>query len=470
MNADIGVVGMAVMGQNLALNMERKGFTVAVYNRTRERTEELVAGRGKGRQVIPCYGLESFISSLARPRKVLLMVKAGYPTDAVLEELLPLLEEGDVVMDGGNSHFLDTERRLAEAERRGLLYLGVGISGGEHGALHGPAIMPGGHREGYALVEEILVRTAAQGPQGSCCAFLGPGSAGHYVKMVHNGIEYTIMQALAECYDLMKRGLSMAPQEMADVFATWNDGELGGYLVEITERILRHVDPNTGRPLVELIRDTAQQKGTGKWSTQAALDEGSCAPTIATAVFARIVSALKGEREQAAKVLAGPSPRLQEERERVLADLFGALYLTVVAAYGQGFRQLGDASRARGYSLSLPEVARVWMDGCIIRSRLLVPIRNALTENPDLPLLFLAVSFASQWREHHGALRATAVRAHRVGIPVPAMSSALDFLDAYRTARLPANLTQAQRDFFGAHTYERVDKPGTFHTEWEGSR
>ncbi|MBC7221286.1 NADP-dependent phosphogluconate dehydrogenase [Candidatus Bipolaricaulota bacterium] len=469
MNADIGVVGMAVMGQNLALNMERKGFVVAVYNRTRKRTEDLVAGRGKGRRFIPCYDLEAFVSSLARPRKVLLMVKAGQATDAVLKELFPLLEPGDVVMDGGNSHFLDTERRLAEAERRGLLYLGVGISGGEHGALHGPAIMPGGHREGYAIVEDILAKTAAQGPQGSCCAFLGPGSAGHYVKMVHNGIEYAIMQALAECYDLMKRGLSMAPREMADVFATWNGGELSGYLLEITERILRHVDPDTGRPLVELIRDTAQQKGTGKWSTQAALDEGTCAPTIAAAVFARTVSALKEERRAAAGVLPGPSPEIREERGGVLEELFGALYLTIVAAYAQGFRQLGDASRERGYDLSLAEVARVWMDGCIIRSRLLVPMRTAFMENPDLPLLFLALPFASRWREHHGALRATVMRAHRVGIPVPAMGSALDFLDAYRTERLPANLIQAHRDFFGAHTYERVDRPGVFHTDWESA-
>ncbi len=467
MKADVGVIGMAVMGQNLALNMESKGYTVAVYNRSRGRTEELAEGRGQGRRILPAYELRAFVDSLSRPRKVLSMVKAGAATDAVLEELFALLEKGDLVMDGGNAHYADTERRLAEAERRGLRYLGVGVSGGEYGALHGPAIMPGGHREGYELVEEILLKTAAQGPEGPCCGYLGPGSAGHYVKMVHNGIEYAIMQALAESYDIMKRGLSMRPAEMAELFGEWNQGELSGYLLEITEKILRYADRDTGEPLVELIMDTAQQKGTGKWSTQAALDEGACAPTIAAAVFARIASALKEEREGAAEVLSGPSPEFSAERNQVLNELYGALYLTVVSAYAQGLRQLSDASAERGYGLALPEVARVWMDGCIIRARLLVPIRAALSERPDLSLLFLAEPFASLWREHHGALRTIAAQAHRAGIPVPAMSSALDFVDAYRTGRLPANLIQAQRDFFGAHTYKRVDREGTFHTEWE---
>ena len=469
MNADIGVVGMAVMGQNLALNMERKGFVVAVYNRTRERTEDLVAGRGKGRRLIPCHDLEAFVASLARPRKVLLMVKAGQATDAVLEELSPLVEPGDVVMDGGNSHFLDTERRLAEAERRGLLYLGVGISGGESGALHGPALMVGGHRAGYERVQGILEAIASHGPGGPCCGYFGPGSAGHYVKMVHNGIEYAIMQALAEGYDLMKRGLRMSPAEMADVFGEWNRGELGSYLVGITERILRHSDPATGNPLVELIQDTAQQKGTGKWSTQAALDLGTPAPTIAASVFARIVSALKAERTAAQRLLSGPPPQLEADREEFLADLHCALYLTMVTAYAQGFRQLGDASRERGYDIHPAEVARVWMAGCIIRAQLLGPIRNAFVARPDLPLLLLAEPFRSRWEEGHPAFRRVVAAAHRHGIPIPALGTALDFVDAYRTDRLPANLTQAQRDFFGAHTYERVDKPGTFHTEWESS-
>ena len=467
MKADIGVIGMAVMGQNLALNIESKGYTVAVYNRTAERTREFVEKKARGKKIVPTYSLEEFVDSLARPRKILLMVKAGTPVDAMLEGLFPLLERGDLVIDGGNSHYADTERRVKEAEERGLLYLGTGISGGEYGALHGPSIMAGGHREGYELVREILERIAAKGPEGPCCGYFGPGSAGHYVKMVHNGIEYAIMETIAEAYDLMKRGLTMTPDEMAEVFSDWNRGELGGYLFEITERILRYRDPETGKPLVELILDTAKQKGTGKWSTQSALDLGTPAPTIAMAVFARIISAFKEERKAASGVLSGPEPALDVDREEFVEKLFGAVYLSVIAAYAQGLRQLRDASGEWGWDLELPEVARVWMAGCIIRSKLLVPIRKALLERLDLPLLFLAEPFKSAWERYHGDLRWVTCLAHEHGIPVPAMDSALAFLDAYRTERLPANLIQAQRDFFGAHTYQRVDKEGTFHTDWE---
>ena len=467
MKADIGVIGMAVMGQNLALNIESKGFTVAVFNRTAERTREFVEQRARGKRIVPAYTLEEFVDSLERPRKILLMVKAGAPVDAVLEGLFPLLERGDLVIDGGNSHYADTERRLKEAEERGLLYLGTGISGGEYGALHGPSIMAGGHRDGYELVREIFERIAAKGPEGPCCGYFGPGSAGHYVKMVHNGIEYAIMETIAEAYDLMKRGLGMTPDEMAQVFSDWNKRELGGYLFEITERILRYKDPETGKPLVELILDTAKQKGTGKWSTQSALDIGTPAPTIAMAVFARIISALKGERVAASEILSGPEPALGVDREEFLGRLFGAVYLSVIAAYAQGLRQLRDASSEKGYGLDLAEVARVWMAGCIIRSKLLVPIRKAFLENPDLPSLFLAEPFKSAWEEYHGDLRWVTCLAREHGIPTPAMDSALTFVDAYRTARLPANLIQAQRDFFGAHTYQRVDKEGIFHTDWE---
>ena len=467
MKADIGVIGMAVMGQNLALNIESKGFTVAVFNRTAERTREFVEQRARGKRIVPAYTLEEFVDSLERPRKILLMVKAGAPVDAVLEGLFPLLERGDLVIDGGNSHYADTERRLKEAEERGLLYLGTGISGGEYGALHGPSIMAGGHRDGYELVREIFERIAAKGPEGPCCGYFGPGSAGHYVKMVHNGIEYAIMETIAEAYDLMKRGLGMTPDEMAQVFSDWNKRELGGYLFEITERILRYKDPETGKPLVELILDTAKQKGTGKWSTQSALDIGTPAPTIAMAVFARIISALKGERVAASETLSGPEPALGVDREEFLGRLFGAVYLSVIAAYAQGLRQLRDASSEKGYGLDLAEVARVWMAGCIIRSKLLVPIRKAFLENPDLPSLFLAEPFKSAWEEYHGDLRWVTCLAREHGIPTPAMDSALTFVDAYRTARLPANLIQAQRDFFGAHTYQRVDKEGIFHTDWE---
>jgi len=467
MKADIGVIGMAVMGQNLALNIESKGFTVAVFNRTAERTREFVEQRARGKRIVPAYTLEEFVDSLERPRKILLMVKAGAPVDAVLEGLFPLLERGDLVIDGGNSHYADTERRLKEAEERGLLYLGTGISGGEYGALHGPSIMAGGHRDGYELVREIFERIAAKGPEGPCCGYFGPGSAGHYVKMVHNGIEYAIMETIAEAYDLMKRGLGMTPDEMAQVFSDWNKRELGGYLFEITERILRYKDPETGKPLVELILDTAKQKGTGKWSTQSALDIGTPAPTIAMAVFARIISALKGERVAASEILSGPKPALGVDREEFLGRLFGAVYLSVIAAYAQGLRQLRDASSEKGYGLDLAEAARVWMAGCIIRSVLLVPIRKALLERPDLPFLILAEPFRSAWEKHNGDLRYVTCLAREHGIPTPAMDSALAFVDAYRTARLPANLIQAQRDFFGAHTYQRVDKEGIFHTDWE---
>jgi len=467
MKADIGVIGLATMGQNLALNIEGKGAAVAVFNRTAERTKGFVEERAQGKRIIPTYTLDELVESLSRPRKVLLMVKAGAPTDAVLEGLFPLLEPRDIVMDGGNAHYTDTERRLSKAEERGLLYLGVGISGGEYGALHGPSIMAGGHREAYELVKGLFQRVAAQGPEGPCCAYFGPGAAGHYVKMVHNGIEYAVMETLAEAYDLMKRGLSMSPTEMADVFLEWNRGELSSYLVEITEKILRYLDPETGEPLVEKILDTAQQKGTGKWSTQSALDVGTPAPTIAMAVFSRIISAFKGERVAASKVLSGPEPALGVDRGEFTKRLFGAVYISVIAAYAQGLRQLRDASGERGYGLDLAEVARVWMAGCIIRSKLLVPIRKALLEAPDLPLVFLAEPFKSAWEEYHGDLRWVTCLAHEHGIPTPAMDSALTFVDAYRSERLPANLIQAQRDFFGAHTYQRIDKEGTFHTDWE---
>lgn len=467
MRAELGIVGLGTMGQNLALNAEGKGFTLAVHNRTAERTREFVEGRAQGKKIVPVYSLEELVASLEGPRRILLMVAAGPPVDAMLQELFPLLEPGDILMDGGNSHFADTERRVAEAEAKGLFYLGLGISGGEHGALHGPSIMAGGHPEAYRTMEGILGRIAAQGPEGPCCAYFGPGPAGHYVKMVHNGIEYAVMETIAEAYDLMRRGLSLSPAEMAAVFADWNQGELSGYLFEITAKILRTQDPETGEPLVEKILDTAQQKGTGKWSTQAALDLGTPTPTIAAAVFARILSALPGERKKAAAILPGPGAQGTVDRPGFVGDLFGAVYLSVVTSYGQGLRQLRDIAAERGWGLHPAEVARTWSQGCIIRSRLLSPIRDAFLDDPDLPFLLLAEPFRSAWAERHPALRRAVIRAHEWGIPIPAMDSALDFLDGYRTARLPANLIQAQRDLFGAHTYKRVDRPGTFHTDWE---
>jgi 6-phosphogluconate dehydrogenase len=466
MKARFGIIGLATMGQNLALNVSHHGFPTAVYNRTAERTKAFLE-RVRDEPIIPTYSLAEFVRNLAKPRAILLMVQAGKPVDEVLSELFPLLEPGDLVMDGGNSHFLDTERRLREAENRSFLYLGIGISGGEAGALRGPAIMAGGHREGYILVEEVLQSIAAQGLDGSCCGYFGSGGAGHYVKMVHNGIEYAVMQTIAECYDLMKCGLGLSPREMAEVFEEWNASELESYLLTITVDILRTVDVETGNPLVELIKDAAEQKGTGKWSTQAALDLGVPAPTIAEAVFARIVSALKEERLSAEKILPGPKSKLSLARQEFLAHLRKAYALSVITAYAQGFRQLRDAAAEHGYGFSLAEVARVWTAGCIIRAKMLREMRQAFLNSPDLLLLVLAEPFRRLWEEAHLSLRQVICEAHKAGIPVPAMSSALNFLDAYRTGRLPANLIQAQRDYFGAHTYERLDKPGKFHTHWE---
>jgi len=466
---DVGVAGLAVMGQNLVLNIESRGYGVAVYNRTAERTRKFAGAQASGRRIFATYGLEEFAAALARPRKILMMVKAGKPTDALLTQLIPLLEPGDVVMDGGNAHYADTERRIEEACAHGVLYLGVGISGGESGALNGPSIMAGGSEEAYAIVGAVLESIAAQGPGGICCAYLGPNSAGHYVKMVHNGIEYAIMQCLTEIYDLMKRGLGMSALEMAEVFGEWNRGELDSYLVEITEQILRRVDPKTGHPLVEMIVDTAAQKGTGKWSSQSALDIGAPSPSIAASVFARIVSSLKLERVHADSVLSGPSPSITADRAGAITDLFSATLIAMVTSYAQGLRQLRDASEERGYGLSLSEVARVWMAGCIVRARLLVPITEVLAQRPDLPLLLLAEPFRAIWETHQAGLRRTVMSAREAGIPVPALASALDLVDAYRTKRLPANLLQAQRDYFGAHTYQRLDSDGSFHTEWEGS-
>jgi len=467
---DIGVMGLAVMGQNLVLNIESRGYSVAVYNRTAERTRAFVDERTAGKRIEAAYGVEEFVASLSKPHKILLMVKAGAPTDALIETLLPLLEVGDVLMDGGNAHYDDTDRRCQAAEEHGVLYLGVGVSGGEIGALLGPAIMAGGSESAYEIVGPILESIAAVGPQGPCCSFFGSRSAGHYVKMVHNGIEYAIMQALCEAYDLMHRGLGMTTDEMADIFAAWNNAELESYLVEITEKILRQADSEGDGPLVAKILDTASQKGTGKWSSQSALDLGAPSPSIGAAVFARIMSAMKTDRVQAEPLLSGPNPELGMERVEAVEGLFSAVLCTTVSAYSQGFRQLLAASQEREYGLDLAEAARVWMAGCIIRARLLVPMAKAFKRQPDLPMLLLAEPFRSLWEKHQSQFRRLVARAHEAGIPVPAMSSALDFVDAYRTSRLPANLLQAQRDFFGAHTYQRIDRAGSFHTEWEQVR
>mgnify|MGYP001943516677 CR=1 FL=1 len=466
-NADIGVIGLAVMGQNLALNMENKGFRVAVYNRTGEKTKEFMAQRGEGKNIFPAYTLEEFVQSLARPRKVMLMVKAGAAVDAVIDQLLELLEPGDVIIDGGNSFFADTDRRTERVEAAGLHYLGTGVSGGEYGALHGPSIMPGGTPEAYQIVEPIFSRIAAQTDDGPCCAYMGSGSAGHYVKMVHNGIEYGIMQVLAESYDLMHRGLGLTVDEVQKHFAEWNANELNSYLVEITAEILARMDEDTGQPLVSVIKDQAQQKGTGKWTSQSALDFGIPVPTITAAVDARILSSFKPYREKAAQKLVPPDKPADLDANALTRSIRAAVYLSVVAAYAQGMQLIAAASIEKNYGVTMHEVARIWKDGCIIRSVLLDPIQQAYKDDPELHNLLFAEPFTSHVNERIADLRETVIAAVRLGIPVPALSASLAYIDSYRSERLPANLTQAQRDYFGAHTYERTDKPGTFHTPWQ---
>jgi 6-phosphogluconate dehydrogenase len=462
----IGIIGMAVMGQNLALNIARKGFPVAVFNRTAAKTQEFFETRVKGEPIRPAYDLQEFVSSLKRPRKILLMVKAGEAVDEFLKALFPLLEEGDLVIDGGNSFFRDTDRRIVEAERRGLLYLGMGISGGEHGALHGPSLMPGGHREGYALVQDILEKAAAQVEDGPCCTYLGPGSCGHFVKMVHNGIEYAFMGAIAEVYDLLRKIFGLRAPEIARIFAHWNTlPHLNSYLVDITARVLAYEDPETKTPLVDLILDAAEQKGTGKWTSQVALDLGIPTPTITQSVVARSLSSFKNERTQIASRFSIPKQTLpwSEEISLLLSD---ALYLAELAAFSEGFHLLQEASRVFAYHLNLPEIARIWKGGCILKALLLGRIQKALALH-DAPLLFATGEFRGEVQEKFPALRKVCILSAEHGIPAPVLSAALAYLDAWCSEKLPANLIQAQRDYFGAHTYRRIDREGTFHTEWE---
>lgn len=463
---DIGLIGLAVMGQNLALNMANHGFTVAVYNRTTTKTDEYIAAH-PGASLVPARSLEELVGLLPRPRKIMLMVQAGPGTDAVIGALQPLLEPGDTIIDGGNAFFRDTDRRSAAAEALGLNYIGAGVSGGEEGALKGPSIMPGGQHDAYATVAPIFEAIAGRAPDGTpVVAYMGKGSAGHYVKMVHNGIEYGDMQLIAEAYDILQRLGGFSAPELADIFDSWNQGELKSYLIEITAIILRYTDPDTGRPLVELIRDSASQKGTGKWMSQNALDLGSPIPTIDAAVGARYLSAKKPEREAAAKVLSGPAALSQIDREALVADVRAALYAAKVGSYAQGMALLLAASNDYGYGLDLGTIASVWRAGCIIRAVFLDDITAAFRRDPALASLLLDDHFRTAVAERQAGWRRTIQAAVGAGVPVPAFSASLSYFDAYRSARLPANLVQAQRDFFGAHTYERLDRPGSFHTEW----
>jgi len=462
-----GIIGLAVMGQNLALNVERNGFSVAVYNRTAARTEEFMAGPAKGKDIRAAYTIKEFVEALEKPRRIMIMVKAGPPVDAVIEQLVPYLEPGDLVIDGGNSFFKDTERRAQTLEEKGILYIGTGISGGEYGALYGPSIMPGGQREAYALVEPIFTAIAAKVNGDPCVTYIGPRGAGHYVKMVHNGIEYGDMQLIAESYDILHRAGGLSAAELHEVFAEWNRGELQSYLIEITADIFAKIDDETGKPLVEVILDEAKQKGTGKWTSQNSLDLGVPTPTINAAVVSRIISAYKGERVAASKVLSGPEIKYEGGREALIQDVRDALYAAKICSYAQGFTLLRAASHEYDYGLNLTEIARIWRGGCIIRAGFLDDVRAAFQRDPALPNLLLDPYFKEAVESRPGALRRVIQTAVGLGIPCLAFSSSLAYYDAYRTARLPANLTQAQRDYFGAHTYRRIDKEGSFHTEWQ---
>ena len=468
--ADIGVVGLAVMGENLALNMESKGFSVAVYNRTAEKVDAFLAGRGAGKRFIGAKSYRELADSLKIPRKILLMIRAGSPVDEAMESLLPLLSPGDILMDGGNANFRDTARRAKWAEEHGLLFMGVGISGGEEGALTGPSIMPGGSRAAWEAVGPLLQSIAAQADGSPCCDWVGEGGAGHYVKMVHNGIEYGDMQLISEAYLIMRDGLGMTPDEMSAVFAQWNRGPLDSYLIGITSAILAKKDEG-GQPLVDSILDAAGQKGTGKWTAQSALDEGVPLTLITEAVYARSLSSDREGRLKAARALGQEAPQALPGRDDTLKDLHDALYAAKIISYAQGFLLMRAAALSQGWQLNYGGIALLWRGGCIIRSAFLGKINQAFRDDPGLASLLLAPYFAREMRAAQQGLRKICAQAALLGIPAPAMMSALSFLDGMRSPRLGANLIQAQRDYFGAHTYERVDRPRGefFHTNWTGA-
>ncbi|MBS1252149.1 MAG: 6-phosphogluconate dehydrogenase, NADP(+)-dependent, decarboxylating [Anaerolineales bacterium] len=466
MEQDIGLIGLAVMGQNLVLNMEDNGFGVAVYNRTGSKTKDFIEGPAAGKNITATYEIEGLVAALKKPRAIMTMVKAGWPVDAFIDQLRPHLEPGDMIIDGGNSYFKDTERRTEELAEDGINYLGVGVSGGEEGARYGPSIMPGGQPEAYERVAPIFEAIAADVNGEPCVTYIGPRGAGHYVKMVHNGIEYGNMQLIAESYDVLQRTLGLSANELHDVFSEWNEGVLSSYLMEITADIFAEIDDETGKPLVDVILDKAKQKGTGKWTSQDAFDLGVPVPTITSAVEARVISGFKSEREAASEVLSGPDGTYSGDRETLIEAVHDALYASTICAFAQGMAALRAASAEYEYDLDYGEVAKIWRGGCIIRARFLDDIRAAFAEDPDLSNLLVAPFFREAVVGRQSAWRYVVQTAIGLGIPTPGMSSALAYFDSYRTARLPANLIQAQRDYFGAHTYERVDKEGTFHTEW----
>ena len=461
----LGIIGLGVMGKNLGLNAHSKGFSVAGFDLDIDKAQKV--GEESAGSILSTRSWQEFVDALETPRRIWMMVPAGKPVDSVVETLKPHLTPEDILIDGGNSYFKDTERRARDLEASGLRFFGMGVSGGEEGALRGPSLMPGGFEESYRHLEPLLTSMAAKTPDGPCCAYLGPGGAGHYVKMVHNGIEYGIMQTICEAYDILKSVLGFSGPEIRDVFAEWNSGDLGSFLLEISIIVLGKIDPETHQPLVDLVLDTAEQKGTGKWTAQDALDLGAPVPTLTAAVIARILSGAKAERVAASEVLRAPSKKFAGDKKQFLARLREAYKITVVGCYAQGFDQLRIASQEYKYNLKFDEIARIWKGGCIIRARLLDPIRAAFQDQPDLKNLMVDSYFSKLLNKTAGSARRVVKAATDSGTPIPAFSNTLAYLDAYRSKRLPANLLQAQRDYFGAHTYRRIDKEGKFHTEWD---
>src|SRR6266702_2828095 len=468
---DLGLIGLGVMGENLVLNMESKGFSVAVFNRTTEVTEKFAAGRAQGKNIQPTRTLEEFVSALKKPRIAMMMVKAGAPVDAVINQLSPLLEKGDIIIDGGNSLFTDTQRREKELAARGIHFVGMGVSGGEEGALKGPSLMPGGSRESWEVIAPIFRKIAAQVDGEPCCRYMGPDGAGHYVKMVHNGIEYGDMQLICEAYAIMKDVLGMQAAELADTFTEWNKGELDSYLIDITSQIFRKIDPETGKPLVDVILDKAGQKGTGMWTLQSAISQSVVISTINAAVEARVISSRKEERVAASKILPQPQlPTFSGNRDELIQAVHDALYASKIVSYAQGMELLGAASTAYDWNLNFGDIATIWRGGCIIRAKFLNRITEAYARDPKLHNLLLDQYFTDIIAKTQHNWRVAVSTAINYGVAVPAFSASLAYFDSYRSARLPANLLQAQRDFFGAHTYERIDKPGIFHTDWMGDQ
>lgn len=466
-NCDIGLLGLGVMGQNLALNMANNGYKVAVFNKTVSKVDDFINGAAKGNDnILGSHSLGEFTDALSVPRKVFLMVKAGAPVDDTINKLKEFLQPGDIIIDGGNSFYKDTIRRVEELKQSEILYLGVGVSGGEEGALKGPSIMPGGDLDAFKNVEKLLLDISAKVEDVPCCGYIGPNGAGHYVKMVHNGIEYADMQLISEAYYLMKKLLKLSEDEMQNIFKSFNSGDLDSYLMEITYHILGKKDEKTGKPLVEMIKDTAGQKGTGKWTSQEALDLGVSAPSIAESVFARYISSIKEERAEASKVLAEEEITFTGDKDSFIEDIRKALYASKICCYAQGFAMLKKASEEHKWDLNFGDIALLWRGGCIIRARFLNRIKEAFDRNPKLNNLLLDEFFMKSINDSRSAWRNVVSTAVLNGIPVPGFSSAINYYDSYRSEVLPANLIQAQRDYFGAHTYERIDEEGIFHTNW----